>query len=159
MERDLLQIGVLIAVLRKNMNVILSKEQIFEGIRIAKQIGVDEAIAKEAGGEPANETAVIELATLTTGASYADVVSYTVPKTKTTILSKIEMACSASADYANVTWQITIGVIVKELILPTALTLTFPELNLRGGTVVKVEAKTASGTPSAWADITGKEVL
>ena len=156
MERDLLQIGVLIAVLRKNMNVILSKEQIFEGIRIAKQIGVDEAIAREAGGEPANESAVVELATLVTGASYADVVSYTVPKTKTAVLAKIEMACS---DYTNITWKVTIGTKVKELILPTALTLTFPELNLRGGTVVKVEAKTASGTPSAWADITGKEVL
>jgi len=159
MERDLLQIGVLIAVLRKNMNVILSKEQIFEGIRIAKQIGVDEAIAKEAGGEPANETAVIELATLVTGANYANVISYTVPKTKTAVLTKVEMACEASGNYTNVTWKITIGTKIMELVLPTALTLAFPSLNLRGGTVVKVEAKTSSGTPSVWADITGKEVL
>ena len=160
MERDLLLIGITIAQLAKSVTGhIKIKEQIMAGVRLAKEIGLDEAIAREAGDEPANEEAIFELASLTTGVAYADVVSKTITSGRTAELSKIEMACQLTTDYSLVTWKVTIGTVVKELVLPTALTLTFPQLSIRGGTVIKVEAKTSSGTPVVWSDITGKEII
>lgn len=161
MERDILLIGTMIAVLRKNFNLPMTKEQVFEGIRIAKQIGVDEAIAKEAGGEPANEEPIAEInLTATDGAgSYVEIVSKTITPGRTGIISKMEMA---SADYDNVQWRITINskVVFEGKELPNATTLTLADVSVRGGKVFKVEAKdTDSIAHNCWADITGKEII
>ena len=156
MERDLLLIGTMIAVLRKSMNVTFTTEQIFEGVRLARQIGVQEAIAKEAGGETVNEELILQLAKLTTSAVYQTVVTKTITEGKTAQLSNIDMACAGV--YSNITWKISIGDKVIEVILPTATSLPLFNVSIRGGTVIKVEAKTSSGTPDVWADIIGKEV-
>lgn len=159
MEIQRLIAATLIALLRRQFPPALIKEQILEGAKIARQLSVEEAIAREAGGEPTNEEAILELATIEATTSYADVVSHTVTKQRTALLEKIEMACKLSTDYSNVTWEITLGDKIKELILPTALTLTFGGLNIRGGKVVKIRAKTATGTAEVWADITGRDVV
>ena len=105
------------------------------------------------------EEAILELGTILATITYAEVVSHTVTKQRTAKLGRIELACENTADYSNVTWKITLEDKVKELKLPASLTLDFAGLDIRGGKLIKVEAKTTSGTANVWADITGKEII
>jgi len=161
MERDVLQIGILIALLRREFPAIRIKEQIGEGIRIARAIGVDAAISGEAGGEPVHEEAIAEIdKTATDGAgNYVTIVEKTITKGRTGVLSKVE---AASADYDNVQFRITIAdrVVFEDEELPNATTLTLSDVSVRGGTVTKVEAKDTDSTAhNVWGDITGKEII
>jgi len=161
MERDILLIGTLIAVLRRQFPAVKIKDQIGEGIRIARAIGVEEAIAKEAGGEPSNEEAVVEINKVATDGAggYVEVASWTVTNGKTGVLAKIEMA---SADYDNVQFRLTIAgkVVFEDKELPAATTVTLPDLSIRGGKVTKIEAKDTDSTAhNTWGDITGKEII
>lgn len=161
MERDVLLVGTMIAVLRKNFNLPMTKEQVFEGIRIARQIGVDEAIAKEAGGEPVHEEPIAEIDKVATdgAGNYVEVVSKTIMAGRTGIISKMEMA---SADYDNVQWKITVNskVVFEDEELPAATTITLADVSVRGGKVFKIEAKDTDSTAhNVWGDITGKEII
>ena len=156
-----MQIGVLIAVLRKSFNIALTTEQIFEGIRIAKQIGVDEAIAREAGDESTNEAAVVRIDKVATdgAGTYAEICNWTVTAGKTGVLAKIEMA---SADYTNVQFRLTVAgkIVFEDKELPSATTITLSDLSIRGGKVTKIEAKSTDATAhNVWGDISGKEII
>ncbi len=90
---------------------------------------------------PANEVAVILPARLTTSsATYATVVTYTVPTDKTFVLSALEMA---SNDYTHSYFRVTIAGEVKftDKQFQVSFNPTFAEVVLAPGSVILVEGK------------------
>lgn len=159
MKRDLAILGTLIAILRKENVGLDVTNQILNGIRVAKALSIQEAIAKEAGDEPTDEEAVAELNSVETTGDYQTIVEWTVSARRLGILNRIELAAD---DYDLARFRLTIGGKKKweDKELPNATTLTFPDLEIRGGRTTKLEVKSSdSSTFTAWGDITGKEVF
>lgn len=105
------------------------------------------------------QEAVLALDRLTTSSAvYATVVSYTVPAAKAAELSALEIAAS---DYTLAQFRVTIAGEVKftDKKVQTTFNPTFPEVNLKAGDVVLIEAK-SDGATSITVDgaIEGKEV-
>jgi len=93
-----------------------------------------------------------------TDATYQTVVSYTVPTDKSFVLSGIEVACS---DYTKGVFRLTIAGDVKftEQSLQTTFNPILPDVNLKAGDIILLEAK-SDGATSIDVDgsIEGKEV-
>lgn len=154
-------LAVNIALLRRLFPPAGIENQILEGLKIARKASSMEAIAKEAGDEPAYEEAIVEVNKITATTSYQTVVSKTITKGRMAKISRMEMACREDSDYDNVYWRITVNskIILEDKMLPSSLTLDIADLDIRGGKEVKIEAKTSTGTVSVWGDITGKEII
>jgi len=160
MDTETLQLGASIALLMKYYPDSHVPESILKGVNLAKQLFVLEAIDREAGGEPVLEDPIIEFGTgATDGAgTYYEIAKWSVTKGKVGILNKIELATS---DYVNTQFQVTINGKKKltNQALPNATTFTFPDVQIRGGQEILIEAKdTDSSANTVWGDITGKEI-
>ena len=92
------------------------------------------------------ELAIVALDRLTTSsATYATVVSYTVPAAKTFILAALELACS---DYTKGQFRVTIAGVVQfvDEYLQTTFNPQFGDAQLKAGDVVLIEAKSDGST-------------
>ncbi len=159
MERDLLLIGTMIALLRRQFPAIAIKDQIMEGVKIVRQIGIDEAIAKEAGGEPTLEKAISVLDIVSSTSSYQALASWTVTKQRTGKLSKVE--CAAD-NYTLARFKLVIDDITRweDKQLPSSLTMDFLGADIRGGKTVAIYGKSSDGSAfNMWGDICGKETI
>lgn len=158
MDPQQLLIAINIAILRRQFPAVKIKDQIFEGLKIARQIGIDEAIAKEAGGEPT----VAELVSRTEGlvaatTSYQDLASWTVEAGKTGLLTEISMACS---NYTKGRFRLMFGDKEqwKDIQLPAGLTMPYLNSPVRGGRTILVQGKSSDGTAlNMWGHIAGEE--
>lgn len=153
-------LGTLVALLRRNSVVPLKiGEQILEGIRTAKELSINEAIAREAGGEPTFEKAISVLDFKTSTSNYQALASWTVAAQRTGKLSKVE--CAAE-NYSLALFKLIIDNEVKweDKTLPSSLTMDFLGADLRGGNTVAVYGKSSDGSAfTMWGDICGKEVV
>ena len=105
------------------------------------------------------DLAVLALARLTTSsASYGTVVSYTVPANNAAVLKGLEIICS---NYTLGQFRVTIAGVVKftDKYLQAPFNPAFPDVNLKAGDVVLIEAK-SDGATSINVDgaIEGKQV-
>lgn len=105
------------------------------------------------------EKAILYLARLTTSsATYAEVISFTVPADRTFVLSALEIA---SSNYAKGQFRVTIAGEQKfaDRYLQTTFNPTFANVNLAAGQQVLIEAK-SDGSTSINVDgaIEGKEI-
>ena len=159
MDMQELLVATNIALLRRQFPPWKIEEQIFEAFKMIRQLISKETIAREAGEEPTYEDAIACLDIIISSGSYQDLASWTITKGKTGILSKVEMACEA---YSQGRFRLVIS--DKEMWadkeLPDSLTLSFPDITIRGGTTVKIQGKSADASAfKMWGDITGKEVV
>ena len=120
------------------------------GITLGQEVVIPSALT---------QLTVLALDRLTTSSAvYATVVSYTVLVGKAALLSGLEIACS---DYTKGQFRVTIAGEVKftDKYLQTTFNPTFPDVNLKAGDVVLIEAK-SDGSTSINVDgaIEGKEV-
>ena len=93
-----------------------------------------------------SELAIVALDRLTTSsASYANVVSYTVPAGKAFLLAALEIACS---DYTLGQFRVTIAGVVQfaDEYLQTTFNPQFGNAHLAAGDVVLIEAKSDGAT-------------
>jgi len=151
-------LGTLIAILIRLGTPLWGLEkQILDGVQISKKLFLAEALSREAGNESTLEDPIAVLSHLETTGSYQDVVSHTITSGKVGHINKIEFACD---DYTKAVWRLTIAgkIVWSDKYLPSASTLTWSDLKVRGGTVTKVEVKSDDASAfTAWGDITGKE--
>lgn len=94
----------------------------------------------------ATELAIVALDRLTTSsATYATVVSYTVPAAKAFLLAALEIACS---DYTKGLFRVTIAGVVQfaDEKLQTTFNPQFQGAHLAAGNVVLIEAKSDGAT-------------
>ena len=156
MDTQRLMLGSLIALLRKNGG---NEKDILAALDIAKKLSYDEAIRREAGGEPTEEEPVTEISVVTSTGSYQTLASWTVKQGWIGLLSKISMACN---DYTHGRFRLVINDKEKwiDKQLPASLTLSFPDLTIRGGKAVTIQGKSSDGSSfSMWGEISGKEVV
>lgn len=160
MNVELATLGTLIAVLRRQgLLPIAIREQILEGVRIAKELSIEEAIAKEAGGEGTFETPLSVLNIISSTGDYQALASWTVSKQRTGKLSKVE--CAAE-DYDLARFKLIINDEVKweDKQLPSSLTMDFLGADIRGGKTVAIYGKSSDSSAfNLWGDICGKEVI
>ena len=129
-------------------------DQILAAKKLAYLLGLKDSL----GGDMVVEDAVISLDRITATATYQTLASITAAKQKSTIIVKIQMACS---DYSKGQFKLTVNDKVKfeDKLLPTALTITLPDLKIGVDKVVKIEGKDDGTGISMWGDISGKETV
>lgn len=107
----------------------------------------------------AQETSLVKLGHQNTNmTAYVDVLSYTVPVGKVSVISEISLI---SDNFSKAVWryQLKNSNVIADEWFPTTLTLWLAELRLEPGDIVLLSVKSGDGTQfNAWALITGKEV-
>ena len=149
--------------LSHHMNHADAAKRIGKALKNMAAIGYEADIVREARDEPTIDLAIAELNKITCTATYATVAKKSVPKGKTGYICKVEMACD---DYTLVQWRLLVNSLVVEIesvsggkwediLLPSATTETFPDLQIQGGKYIEVQAKDDGSGTAAWAAITG----
>ena len=151
-----LMAATLIALLRHRSLSALTKQQIMAGHQIATELFHEEAIRKEAGGEPISEVLISKLHHLESTSSYQEIVSWTVPSGKRGRLYQIQFAAD---DYAHILWRYTMDGKVqwKDKYLPTATTENWYGATVRAEKQIKIEGKDDGTIGTIWGAITGTE--
>ena len=160
MNVNLATLGTLVALLRRQGIVPLAiKEQILEGIKVIKELSIEEAIAREVGDEGTLERAISVLDMKSSTSSYQALASWTVTSQRTGKLSKVECACD---DYSKGLFKLIIDdrLMWEDKLLPSSLTMDFLGADIRGGKTVAIYGKSSNGSVfNMWGDICGKEVI
>ena len=131
-------------------------KDVIKASKMVSNILYADAIDREAGGEPTPEYAIAPIAKVVGTAAYQDIVKWTVAKGRIGMLSDIEIACE---DYTITRFRLVINDVEvwTDQELSDSLSLIFPDIVMRGGKTVLVQAKTNGAAKLIWGTITGKE--